>query len=268
MKKYFKKIFKWQLLLLLSAFSLPLADGIVALEISPQHFTLEAEVGKKIKSQMVLKNTNQKRVKVTFHFLPCSSDEKMNRKKWVKFSQKKFTLNQEESKTIQLTCKVPKKAKGELLGIVMIRTENPLEPFMEIRYLHPLTLRIKGTEKVKAKLTKVEAKKNYKSILLHGAIKNEGNIRIKPKLIVEIRNLMGELDSKVLDPKINEINPEEEINFTAEFPLEKNYSLDSGTLKLFYKDMEDKIQMDKKGFKIILSDQTLEEKLMGKFKEN
>ncbi|KKR68758.1 MAG: hypothetical protein A3I11_07595 [Elusimicrobia bacterium RIFCSPLOWO2_02_FULL_39_32] len=268
MKKYFKKIFKWQLLLLLSAFSLLLTNGIGALEISPEHFTLEAEVGKKIKNQIILKNPSQKKVKVTLHFLPCSSDEKMNRKKWVKFSQKKFFLNQEESKTIQLTCKVPKKAKGELLGIVMIKAENPLEPFMEIRYLHPLTMRIKGTEKVKAKLTKVEAKKNNRSILLYGAIKNEGNIRIKPKLIVEILNLRGELDSKVLDPKINEIKPEEEINFTAEFPLRNDESQGFGTLKLFYKDVKDKIQMEKKGFKIILSESALEEEKLGNFKEN
>jgi len=254
MKKYFKKIFKWQLLLLLSAFSLLLTNGIGALEISPEHFTLEAEVGKKIKNQIILKNPSQKKVKVTLHFLPCSSDEKMNRKKWVK--------------SIQLTCKVPKKAKGELLGIVMIKAENPLEPFMEIRYLHPLTMRIKGTEKVKAKLTKVEAKKNNRSILLYGAIKNEGNIRIKPKLIVEILNLRGELDSKVLDPKINEIKPEEEINFTAEFPLRNDESQGFGTLKLFYKDVKDKIQMEKKGFKIILSESALEEEKLGNFKEN
>lgn len=221
-----------------------------ALEIFPEHFALEGNAGEKIKNQIFLKNPGQETVKVNLLFLPCSADEKINRKKWVKFSHKTFKIKPRETKILDLLCKVPKKTKGELSGIVMIKTENPLDPFMEIRYLHPLTLHIKGTGVIKAKFIKVEAKKNMGAIFLNYSIKNEGNMRIKPKFVVEILNLKGELSSKVLEPKINEIKPEEQLSFTSALPLEGNYE-NKGTLKLFYKDLENKVQSDQMGFEVL-----------------
>ena len=96
-------------LISLAVFSIFLAtSALTALEISQEDFYFYGIPGEKIKKTITLKNDCGEAVSVHLYF---NAGENKEKKQWLGFSKKRFKLKANQSRAIELTCKVPKRAR-------------------------------------------------------------------------------------------------------------------------------------------------------------
>ncbi len=159
-----------------------------ALQVTPtvQLFTLPR--GGEEKAQVTLTNTEDtdltvKALAADWHEYPANKSIKTA--DWLKVSGEPFVLKKGESKVIPFKIDLPKKAVGEVMGMLSFDTKSPTTGDLTFRMSVAIYAAIQGTEKIDASVEAIMV--NPSSDTAFGyLLVNKGNIHLRPYGLMEV----------------------------------------------------------------------------------
>jgi len=123
---------------------------------------------------------------------------------WLKVEPEKFDIGPGETKSVKYNIKVPKGQRGELRGQIFFATNADFSSGIGIknRFGVAIYAAIKGTEVVKAKITEVDVSKapDNKNIKFSVIVQNKGNVHIRPRGKLLVKNKEGNVVKELILP--------------------------------------------------------------------
>lgn len=121
----------------------------------------------------------------TWFNLPENADIKIGQ--WLKLGADKITLAPKQEKGLKFEIVVPKKAKGELAGMIYFAPERKKGQTLGTSYGVSLYVFVKGTEVVKPEIGNVAISKREDLSYLAVTIENKGNVHFRPKVSAVVK---------------------------------------------------------------------------------
>lgn len=165
-----------------------------AIAITPSIQAFELLPGEKVESQITVANTEEETLQVvpvmkTWFELKENKGIKVS--DWLEYeSAASFSLKPGESKTLRFHVRAPKKAVGELIGMLSFRTKSPTRTSVEFVMSSAVYLALKGTEKLKGQVAAFTVTPSSSQLTAGILVRNAGNVHLRPYGILQI------LDSK------------------------------------------------------------------------
>ena len=165
------------------------------LQVMPSYQIFELEKGKKESGQVTITNTEQEEIQVTpttknWFVLPANKQFKSE--DWLSTTEKKFVLQPGESKVIHFTASAPKKAVGELVGMVSLRTRSASRGTIEFVMSVAVYVAVKGTEKLDVRLSAFTVTPSTDGVSAGVLLQNTGNVHIRPRGMLKVFNEQSE----------------------------------------------------------------------------
>ncbi|MDA7858001.1 hypothetical protein N9A72_00740 [bacterium] len=107
---------------------------------------------------------------------------------WLEISPQEFNINPGGKKQIHYKVVVPEVATGELAAMISFSGHGEKESMLNVIFSVPLYVMIEGTRVVKWKINKVDIKQNNSNLRVAVVVENKGNIHLRPKGTVVIKN--------------------------------------------------------------------------------
>lgn len=209
-----KRIVFFSLILFLS-FSAPLCAEV---RVSPTITQLYLASGEEKSDFFSVYNSGGKQISVEAQaeeLLKSSEDSKsIDINAWLEVEPEKFDIGPGETKSIKYNVKIPKGQRGELRGQIFFATDTDFAGGIGIknRFGVAVYVAIKGTEVVKAKIAEVAVSKatskeaikdegaDNKNIKFSVIVQNKGNVHIRPKGKLLVKNREGSIVKELILP--------------------------------------------------------------------
>jgi hypothetical protein len=106
---------------------------------------------------------------------------------WLEFEPEEFNLSPGEWGKLKFKVKVPEEAKGELSAMISFAPQNQNNSMLNVVFSVSLYCIIEGTDVVRASIEEVAVRRQKDKLQVAVAVKNEGNIHLRPrgKVIVQ-----------------------------------------------------------------------------------
>lgn len=160
-----------------------LARMASAIQVSPTYQVFEVNPGGKVQGEMVLTNTEPKDFILTpsvKDWFVLRANEKISAKSWLKIPTETFVLKAGETRKFSFTLEAPKKAQGELVGMISFSSKPEEGASVTMQISLAQYLAIKGTQKyghdVSALAVRVTTNTEISVMML-----NTGNVHLRPK---------------------------------------------------------------------------------------
>src|SRR6185503_12517215 len=132
-----------------------------ALQITPTYQIFTVKAGEETTGELTLTNTEDADVTVNpelkeWFTLPANKDFKVE--DWLKVMEPPFTFKPGESRKIRFIAKAPKKAKGELVGMLSFLTRKKSLGSVTFRLSVGIYVAVQGTEKFEGEVSAVSVK--------------------------------------------------------------------------------------------------------------
>jgi hypothetical protein len=179
---------------------------IWALSVTPTYQVFRLKQGGKTMGQLTITADETTDLIVTpsvkeFYTLAPNKNIKVN--DWMQVNAKPFELKKGESRTFTFEIKVPKKAQGELAGVLHFDTKSPIVGMITLQLSLAVYVAVEGTEKPSMDIDGVSIKVSTNTsvaILVH----NKGNIHLRPRGLVQIYD---EKEKLLMNAMINQGDP-------------------------------------------------------------
>ncbi|MCK5534207.1 hypothetical protein KAI68_03750, partial [bacterium] len=160
--------------------------------VTPRKIEIKIAAGEKIEGSYFVLNQKKETTKVSIksrYWFLSDENKEIKIADWLQFVPSEFKLKPGEKKEIKFKISIPQKAKGLLMAMNSFSPESPEESMINVVISVPLYVIIRGTEIVKAKISKViikkskikEKKKAEEGLWIAAEIENKGNIHLRPQ---------------------------------------------------------------------------------------
>lgn len=179
---------------LLTALLLPVAR-LCALEVRPTYQIFVLKPGGSARGELTLTSNEGTSLDVVpeakdWYVMPANKGIKAA--DWLKVSQKPFLLKPSESKTIRFTVEAPKKARGEVMGMLSFATKDHVGSMVSFRLSVAMYVAIQGTEKKEGEVTAISVVPSSNTVISY-LFSNTGNVHLRPKGLIQLFNDKDEL---------------------------------------------------------------------------
>jgi hypothetical protein len=163
-------------------------------------------------------------------------------KDWLTFAEQKISLKVGESRNLKFFVDVPKKAQGELVGMlshnIQTETSGNIQKVLSVA----IYAAVAGTEKMKATLKGIMISPSTGTLAVGVLIQNDGNVHIRPVGRLQIQNEKGQVVANIELPKEKPIYPGKEAVSSGQVSL---FKLDAGRYKAWVRitDVDRKIDV-------------------------
>lgn len=99
---------------------------------------------------------------------------------WLTMKEPKFELKPGESKRVKFRIHAPKKAQGELVGMLSFRTKSPTRTSVDFVMSGAVYLSVEGTEKLKGTILAFMVEPSTDSVRAGVLVRNDGNVHLRP----------------------------------------------------------------------------------------
>lgn len=192
-------------------------NNAYCLNVSPGRIEINVALSKSYEDVLAIKNTEERDLEIKLRIEDWFKAVEGNAKKigtfeWLEISPLEFGLKEGETKEVKFKVAVPKKAKGELNGMIFVeaKPKEIAEGAIGINTSIgvPIYVMVKGTERFKAEIEELKVMKGS-PLELAITIKNSGNVHIRPTGVIEIFNAdlrKLKMDSHRFTVPLNEYN--------------------------------------------------------------
>jgi hypothetical protein len=172
------KIQRWLPVLCLLAF----AQTIYALEAQPSYQTLTLKRGERVTKEIHLFNNED----VDFNVTPGVKDwfisqanKNIKTSDWLSVNTKTFLLKKGERKTIKFTAEAPKKAQGEVMGMLTFGSKPITGGMITFRFSSAIYVAIKGDQKFAGEVAAIAINTSSDTTISYLFV-NRGNVHLRP----------------------------------------------------------------------------------------
>ena len=232
-----------------------LANIGAAIEIVPAYQVLHAKAGATVTTNVTIKNNETYAVRLTpqtkeWFSLPGNAAFKIDT--WLKTQQAPVTLKPGETTSIPYEVRVPKKAKGELIGMISILADNAEEQAgFNMRTSVSVYVPIQGTDHYKGSLESLLVDSSNPTLTVHVLAKNDGNVHMRLNGRVNLYKDGGDPVAYVTLKTAQVIYPGESKTLVGELPwIELAPGAYTAELDLVDIDWKKKMTLKKKPFSI------------------
>jgi len=171
---------------LLGLLAIPLPA--LALQLTPTYQVLEVAAGGKVEGRLKIVNNHGEDVIITpsvREWVQTKHNKKTAIDEWLKLDKKAFTLKDGESREIEFTALAPKKAKGEMIGMLTFQTKRQEVEVVEggnitLQVSVAVYVAVTGTEKIAQEVSNVAVNITTNTSIAV-TVKNTGNVHTRPK---------------------------------------------------------------------------------------
>lgn len=162
-----------------------------ALQVTPTYQIFTIAEGKKVQGQSTVINNEGERITVTVSakdWFVLPENKGFKAKDWLTFSQSTFTLEPGASANVTFFVQAPKKASGELVGMMSYAFNGAVQTNLQKVLSVAIYGSVSGTEKMKGQLKAVMVTPSSGTLTVSLLVRNEGNVHIRPEGWCEIQN--------------------------------------------------------------------------------
>lgn len=175
--------------------ALLLVTDLYALEVKPTYRIFVLKPGERIREELTLTSTEETALNVSaetkdWYVMPANKNIKTG--DWLKIDEKPFVLKPGESKVIRFTAGAPKKATGEVMGMLSFFTKNQEGGMLSFRLSVAVYVVIQGTEKKQGEVTAISIVSSTNTVVSY-LFNNTGNVHLRPKGLMKVYNENDEL---------------------------------------------------------------------------
>ena len=177
------------------------SDNMSAINVMPTRHVIKLEAGESKNGAHAVRNVTDmpQHIYVEPRYWHMSKEnEDIPLESWLKIPVREFDLAPSEEIQVPYEVTAPQGAVGELVAMIAFRPEPREAQAVNVVFSVSLYLKIKGSEKTghTIKDFKIWNYKDRKAIGTSVVIENTGNVHLKPRTFVLIKNLRGELQQK------------------------------------------------------------------------
>lgn len=176
------------------------SNSLHALQVSPSYQLFTLERGETVTRELMLTNNEGKDLLV----IPSVNEwvkSKVNKdipvSSWLTILNSTFSLRKGESRHIKFTAHAPKKAKGEVMGMLSFDTRSGTESSLHFRLSAAVYVGIKGTEQFKADIPEITIINSSDSVKANFTLHNTGNVHIRPYGFIQIKDAQGQSQANI-----------------------------------------------------------------------
>lgn len=174
---------------------LGLMKPLVALSITPSVQSFEIMPGDSVEGVVTITNTEDEALVVvpfTKNWFVLPNNKQFKIDDWLKMRDEKFSLKPGESKKIKFIAKAPKKAQGELVGMLSFRTNSDSRESVAFMMSGAVYVAVKGTERFAGDIHAMMVTPSTDSVKAGILLRNTGNVHLRPEGIMQILNENGQ----------------------------------------------------------------------------
>ena len=175
-------------LFLAAGLFLPVPRGWT-LAITPTIQNFELAPGESVEGEVLIANTEAESVSispVSKNWFVLPANKKFKVEDWLTVDQEVFTLNGGESRKVRFKAKAPKKAQGELVGMISFKTKSATMSTVEFVLSGAVYVAVKGTEKFEGDIRAMMVMPSSESVKAGVLLRNTGNVHLRPIGIFKI----------------------------------------------------------------------------------
>jgi hypothetical protein len=164
------------------------ARSAQALEAEPSYQTFDLKAGEKVSGELTLSNTDGVDLNVTpmiKDWFVSPANKKIKTSDWLKMDLKPFLLKNGEKRKIKFTAQAPKKAVGEVMGMLSFNTKAGEDAMLSFRLSLAVYVAIKGTEKKEGEVAAISVSASSDTSVSYLFV-NRGNVHLRPKGLIKI----------------------------------------------------------------------------------
>ncbi|MCG3204694.1 MAG: hypothetical protein KCHDKBKB_01409 [Elusimicrobia bacterium] len=180
--------------------TLGLTSSLWALSMTPSVQSFNVKPGESVGGEVSVTNTDGETlqiVPVTKNWFVLPANKAIKVEDWLKMHSNSFELKDGETKKIKFTVKAPKKAQGELVGMLSFRTKSDSRSTVEFMLSGAVYAVIIGTEKLSGDIRAMMVNPSTDSVQAGILVRNTGNVHLRPHGIMQIANDKDQLVANV-----------------------------------------------------------------------
>jgi hypothetical protein len=222
-----------------------LAGAALALQITPTYQIFTVKPGQKIQGECTVLNNEGEKLELElsskdWFVLPDNAAFKA--KEWLTFQERKFSLNPGQSSKVAFFVEAPKKAKGELVGMMSYSFNGEIPTNVQKVLSVAIYGAVAGTEVMKGNVKSTLITPSSGTLSVSLLIRNLGNVHIRPAGTCQIEDSKGQPVANMFFTQTSPIYPGKEGAVIAQV---KDLQLKPGTYKAAMKvtDVDRKIDV-------------------------
>ncbi len=177
-----------------------MATRLWALSVTPSLQNFELKAGDSTEGEVLVANTEEEEISVrpttkTWFLLP--DNQKIKIDDWLQIPSAEFSLKPGESKKLRIKVHAPKKAVGELVGMLSFHTKSPTRTTVEFVLSAAVYLAVSGTEKISGNIDAMMVTPSTDAVNAGVLLRNTGNVHLRPAGILEILNSKDQIVANV-----------------------------------------------------------------------
>lgn len=193
--------------------------------VEPTRIELILQADYETSGKWTITNTGEEPIRIGVEIEDWMGEGAQSPKKpdnWLKIEDNNFILKPDERKEVVYKVKITKEMDGGALAMVFFEYNNAEGPpsIIQPRFGAALYVVNKGTERLEAeitdaKLTKIKDKDNKDGIRIDVTVRNTGNVHIRPRIGVAIKDKKGRDITKTAMPYGWPVLPGRDHTYTA-----------------------------------------------------
>jgi hypothetical protein len=167
-----------------------------ALQVTPSLQFFDLKAGGKDKGEYTLTNETEETVRIVpetkeWFTLPANKENGITVDKWLVIKSTSFPLKPGESRKVKFEIRAPKKATGELVGMVSYLIEGS-DKFINKRFSLAVYVNITGTDKPAGEIPAITVDVSSTNLMAGFLLHNTGNVHLRPEGLMQILNAKNE----------------------------------------------------------------------------
>jgi len=159
-----------------------------AIEAQPSYQVFTLKPGARTSAQVNLFNNEQVDLTITpgtKEWFVAPVNKKIPLSDWLKVDQKPFVLKPGERKTVKFTAQAPKKAVGEVMGMLTFSSKPVTDSMIDFRLSLAVYVALAGAEKRSGDVAAIAINTSSETIVSYLFV-NRGNVHLRPQGVIRI----------------------------------------------------------------------------------
>jgi len=219
---------RWSAFVIGTGFVVFLIRTSMALQVTPGYQVVTGPPGSSQETELAV--TNNEETDLIIHpsmrnWLAYPANKKFKVEDWAAMELAAFPLATGETKKVPVRVHIPKKASGELMGMMSFRAEQPTPQTVNMQISVALYAAVQGTEKYQGVVQSITIESLDNIVRGTALIKNKGNIHMRLAGIIHVYDKDSQLVANIMIPSGLPVFPGQERAISGEI---KNFRLTPG----------------------------------------